>query len=189
MGGIIVNEVIEKENIKIENLIYEIRGVRVMLDSDLAKLYGTETKRINEVVRRNSKKFPERFSWILTKEEYYTILRSQSATLELKQGQYSKYSSRVFTEQGITMFATVLKTDTAINVTIAIMDVFAAMRRYISNNLIDQRYYNDMVIRHDSEIKLLQETLSNFKEKNNYILFDGQIYGRIFYNDKYFKYG
>lgn len=133
-------------------------------------------KRINEVVRRNSKKFPERFSWILTKEEYYAILRSQIATLELKQGQYSKYSVRVFTEQGIIMLATVLKIDIAINVTISIMDAFATMRKYISNNLIDQRYYNDMVIRHDSEIKLLQETLSNFKEKNNHIFFEGQIY-------------
>ena len=103
-----MNEVIEKENIKIENLIYEVRGVQVMLDSDLAKLYGTETKRINEAVRRNSKKFPERFSWILSREEYYKILRSQIATLELKQGQYSKFSTRVFTEQGITMLATVL---------------------------------------------------------------------------------
>ena len=74
-------EVAQKESIKIENIVYNIRGQQVMLDSDLAKLYKTETKRINEVVRRNPKKFPDRFSWILTKEEYYSIIRSQNATL------------------------------------------------------------------------------------------------------------
>ena len=171
-----MNEVIEKENIIIKDMIYEIRGTQVMLDSDLAKLYGTETKRINEVVRRNLKKFPERFSWVLTENDLQN-LRSQFATSNQKNNRGGRrYDTRVFTEQGITMLATVLKTDIAINVTIAIMDVFAAMRRYISNNLIDQNYYNNMVIRHDSEIKLLQETLSNFKEKNNHIFFEGQIY-------------
>ena len=171
-----MNDVIEKENVKIENLVYSIRGQQVMLDSDLAKLYKTETKRINEAVRRNFKKFPDRFSWILTENDL-EILRSQFATsrMEKKHGG-RRFDIRVFNEQGITMLATVLKTDVAINVTIVIMDVFSAMRKYISNNMIEQKYYNDMVIRHDSEIKLLQDALSNFKEKNNHIFFDGQIY-------------
>ena len=64
-----MNDLIEKENIKIENMIYEVRGKQVMLDSDLAKLYRVETKRINEAVKNNMEKFPERFSFILTNEE------------------------------------------------------------------------------------------------------------------------
>lgn len=169
-------EIAQKESIKIENMVYNIRGQQVMIDSDLADLYETETKRINEVVRRNLKKFPERFSWILTEEDLQN-LRSQFATSNQENNHGGRrYKTRVFTEQGITMLATVLKTDVAINVTIAIMDAFAAMRKYISNNLIEQKYYHDMIIRHDSEIKILQETLSNFKEKNSHIFFEGQIY-------------
>ena len=74
-----MNELIVKEDIKIENMIYEIRGKQVMLDSDLAKLYQVETKRINEAVKNNIEKFPERFSWKLTSEEY-NILRSKFST-------------------------------------------------------------------------------------------------------------
>ena len=69
-----MNDLIEKENIKIENVIYEIRGKQVMLDSDLAKLYHVETKRINEAVKNNMEKFPERFSWKLTEEESKNFL-------------------------------------------------------------------------------------------------------------------
>ena len=79
---VISYEVIEKEDIKIENLIYEIRGKQVMLDSDLAKLYQVETKRINEAVKNNPEKFPERFSWILSNEEYET-LRSKILTSKI----------------------------------------------------------------------------------------------------------
>ncbi len=76
-----MDEVIEKEK-RIENLIYEARGKQVMLDSDLGKIYRVETKRINEAVSRNKEKFSEKFSWILNKEEYYSIIRSQNATLK-----------------------------------------------------------------------------------------------------------
>ena len=120
-------------------MIYEVRGKQVMLDSDLAKLYGVETKRINEAVRRNFEKFPERFCFKLSKNEYLNLLRSQNATLELKRGQYSKYLPRVFTEQGVAMLATILKSDVATQVSIAIMDAFVTMRKYISNELIPQK--------------------------------------------------
>ena len=89
MNELTVNE------IKIENMIYEIRGKQVMLDSDLAKLY--------ECVNR----FPERFMFQITKEEYYTILRSQTGTLELQQGKINKYLPYAFTEQGVAMLATI----------------------------------------------------------------------------------
>lgn len=106
-----MNDVILTEQVKIEDMIYEIRGKQVMLDSDLALLYQVETKRINEAVKRNLEKFPERFCFKLKKNEYLNILRSQNATLELKRGQYSKYLPRVFTEQGVAMLATILKSD------------------------------------------------------------------------------
>ena len=76
-----MNDIIEKEDIKIENMIYEIRGVEVMLDSDLAKLYKVETKRINEAVKNNPDKFPERYSWILSNTEWQN-LRSKFSTLK-----------------------------------------------------------------------------------------------------------
>ena len=97
--------------LKIENMIYEIRDKQVMLDRDLAKLYrcSNGTKTINQAVKRHINRFPERFMFQLTQTEYYEILRSQSGTLELEQGQYSKYLPYVFTEQGVAMLATVLK--------------------------------------------------------------------------------
>lgn len=88
-----MNEVIEKDNIVIENIIYEIRGKQIMLDSDLAKLYQcvNGTKTINQAIKRHSNRFPNDFCFQLTKEEYEEILKSQFGTLELKQGKYSKY--------------------------------------------------------------------------------------------------
>ena len=89
-----MKEIIEKENIKLKDMIYEIKGVQVMLDSDIAKLYQVETKRVNKAVKNNPEKFPERFSWILTNEETRK-LRSKFSTLEIKgQGKYSKYASK-----------------------------------------------------------------------------------------------
>ena len=173
-----MNNITLTEELKIENMIYEIRGKQVMVDSDLAKLYGVETKRINEAVRRNFEKFPERYCFKLNKKEYLNILRSQNATLELKRGQYSKYLPRVFTEQGVAMLATVLKSNVATKVSIAIMDAFVMMRKYISNDFIQQKYINNLVIKHDQDIKLLQESFNKFEEKkkDNEIYFNGQIY-------------
>ena len=127
-----MNEVIEDVNI--ENMIYEIRGLEVMLDSDLARLYHVETKRINEAVKNNPDKFPERYSFVLTNESY-DYLRSKFSTLEVGGvGKYTKYHPRVFTEQGVYMLATVLKSKKAIDTTIRIMDTFVKMRHYINYN-------------------------------------------------------
>ena len=169
---------IVKKNTKIENLIYEIRGKQVMLDSDLAKLYGCAngTKTINLAVKRHIKRFPERFMFQLTREEYYEILRFQSETLELKQGKYSKYSPYVFTEQGVAMLASVLKTDIAEEVSIRIMDAFVAMKKYISNNLIEQKYINKLVLEDHERIELLEETFNNMNVKNNHLFYKGQVY-------------
>ncbi len=168
-----MHEIIEKN---IENKIYEIRGVQVMLDSDLAKLYHVETKRINEAVRNNPIKFPERYCFNLSLKEYDT-LRSKISTLNGR-GQHRKYLPKVFTEQGVYMLATVLKSNIASEVTINIMDTFVKMRKIIKNNLLEQQYINELVLEHDKDIKLLQETFNKFekKEKINKIFFEGEIY-------------
>ena len=168
-----MNEIIVKNEVNIENLIYEIRGVQVMLDSDLALLYQVETKRINEAVHRNKEKFPERFSFRISEEEY-NLLKSQISTS--KGG--SRKGHTVFTEQGIAMLATILKTKVATQVSIKIMDAFVAMRKYISTNLIEQKYINDLVLEDHEKIKTLELSFTKFEEKKkvNEIYFNGQIY-------------
>ena len=167
-----------KEDLSIENMIYEIRGKQVMLDCDLAKLYNVETKRINEAVKNNPYKFPERFSFFLNDFEF-TNLRSKFSTssLESKYGG-RRYNPRVFTEQGIAMLSTILKSKVAVETSIRIMDAFVKMRKYISANLIEQDNMKNMLIKHDNEIKLLQESFSKLeeKEKINHIFYEGQIY-------------
>ena len=127
------NDLNEKE---IESKIYEIRGIPVMLDSDLAELYGCRngTKDINKAVKRNINKFPSDFYFQLTKKEYNEILRFQNGTLELEQGKYSKYLPYVFTEQGIAMLASVLKTEYATEVSVKIIRTFVKMRHFIVDN-------------------------------------------------------
>ena len=173
-----MNNIILNDDYKIEDMIYEIRGKQVMLDSDLAKLYKcvNGTKTINLAVKRHINRFPERFMFQLTKKEYYEILRFQNETLEFEQGKYSKYLPRVFTEQGVAMLATVLKTKVAEEVSIKIMDAFVLMRKYISNNLIEQKYINNLVLEDHDKIKALEQSFSKMNEKNNHLFFDGQIY-------------
>ena len=172
-----MNDVIVKEKIVIENLIYEIRGVQVILDSDLARLYEcvNGTKDINKAVKRNIERFPENFMFQLTDEEYDN-LRFQSGTSKIKGGR--RYNPYVFTEQGVAMLSSVLHSEIAIKMSIQIINAFVIMRKYISNNLIEQRYINNLVLEHDSEIKLLKESFGKIEEKRkvNEIYFNGQIY-------------
>ena len=175
-----MNEVIEKEEIKIENMIYKIRGKQVMLDSDLAKLYQCKngTKDINKAVKRNIERFPEDFYFQLTKEEFEN-LRFQFGTSSLEKEHGGKrYLPFAFTEQGVAMLSSVLRTEIASKVSIRIMRTFVEMRKYISTNLINQDYYNKMTVRHDNEIKLLQESFDKLNNNKEYdgIFFDGQVY-------------
>ena len=172
-----MNQIIEKDNIKIENMIYEVRGKQVMLDSNVANLFGYETKYLNRQVQRNIYRFPDNYCFQLTEEEY-SSLRCQNVTLKSGRGQHRKYLPYVFTEYGITMLAGILKSDVAVSASLKIVDTFIAMKKYVSNNLLEQKYYNDMIIKHDSEIKLLQESFAKFEEKRkvNEIYFNGQIY-------------
>jgi len=113
------------------SLIFDFRGYKVMLDFDLAVLYGVETKRLKEQVRRNISRFPQDFMFEITKEEYQS-LRSQIATL--KRGQHSKYLPYAFTEQGVGMLSSVINSEKAIQVNIDIMRAFAKYRAMLKEN-------------------------------------------------------
>lgn len=173
-----MNELVVKENEKIENLIYEIRGKQVMLDSDLGKLYGcvNGAKTVNQAVKRNIDRFPEDFYFQLTKEEYYDILQLKNQKMELEHGKFVKYLPFAFTEQGVAMLASVLKTEMASKVSVNIMRAFVLMRRYISTNLVEQKYINNQVLKNTEDIKILKETFDEFKPKINSIFYEGQIY-------------
>ena len=122
---------------KIEERIFTIRGKQVMIDKDLALLYGVETKRLNEQVKRNLERFPEDFMFQLTMEE---CLRSQIATLNTAKGQHLKYLPYAFTENGIAMLSSVLRSETAIAVNIKIMRTFTQIRKSIcrESNLLNR---------------------------------------------------
>ncbi len=124
--------------------IYSIRGVQVMLDSDLAEMYGVETKVLNKAVKRNIERFPEQFMFKLTELEYNSLrlnfesienadLRFQNGTSGFEYGG-RRYLPYVFTEQGVAMLSGVLRSETAIKVSIQIMNAFVSMRKFISKN-------------------------------------------------------
>ena len=160
---------------EIEKLIYEIRGKQVMLDSDLAWLYGCKngTKSINLAVNRHINRFPERFMFQLTEEELID-LRFQIETANNK----SRVLPYVFTEQGVAMLSAVLKTEVAEEISVKIMDAFVAMKKYLSSNLLEQKYINNQVIKNTEDIRLLQESFKQFDKKKeiNDIFFEGEIY-------------
>ena len=172
-----MNEIAEKDVINIENMIYEIDGKEVMLDSDLAQLYNVATKRINEAVKNNPDKFPRRFSWILSDEEKNNLW-SKFSTANISS--MSRSNPRVFTEQGVYMLATILKSKTATEVSIRIMDTFVKMRHYINynKNLLPRRFLllEDKV---DENTKRIDELFDKFNPKvitKNSIFFQNDIY-------------
>ena len=171
-----MNELITKENI--EDMIYEIRKVQVMLSSDVAKLYKVETKVLNQTIKRNIKRFPPTFCFQISKKEYDN-LRSQFVTSSLNSNYGGvRYLPYALTEQGIMMLSGLLKSDVAVKVNIRIIDAFVKMRHYLGNS--DYRLTNieTKIIEHDNSIKLLQQSFDklNKKQKVNTIFFEGQIY-------------
>ena len=172
-----MNNIVVSDNIKIENMIYEIRGKKIMLDSDLAMLFGYETKQLNRQVLRNINRFPENYCFQITDTEYIS-LRCQNGTLKNGRGEHRKYLPYVFTEYGITMLAGILKSEPAIKMSLRIVDIFITMKNYINTSLIEQKYFNELTIKNTEDIKLLQESFNklNTKESNNHIFYEGQIY-------------
>lgn len=172
-----MNEIAEKDVINIENMIYEIDGKEVMLDSDLAKLYNVETKRVNEAVNRNKEKFPSRISWI-TNDKEVDVLWSQNATANISSK--SRTNPRVFTEQGVYMLATILKSKEAIQTSIRIMDTFVKMRHYINynKNILPRRFLL-LEEKVDHNTKRIDELFDKFNPKEitkDSIFFKGDIY-------------
>lgn len=121
----------------LQHKIHTIRGKQVILDRDLAEMYGVETRRLNEQVKRNLKRFPDDFCFQLNNDEM-KLLRSQNATLESYnndlRGKHTKYLPYAFTEQGVSMLSTVLKSTTAIDISVKIIRAFVVMRHFLLEN-------------------------------------------------------
>lgn len=175
-----MNELDIKEEVKIESMIYVIRGKQVILDSDLARLYECKngTKSINLAVKRNLERFPERFMFQLSEEEFNNLrFQIETSSYKIKNDHGGiRYLPFVFTEQGAIMLSAVLRTEVALEVSVKIIDAFVNMRKYISSNLIEQRYVNNMVFKLDERVTLLENTFSKFNTISNEIFFEGQIY-------------
>ena len=172
LEGFGMNELIIKDDVRFENYIYEVRGQRVMLDSDLAMFFEYETKQLNRQVARNIKRFPENYCFQLTEDEY-KFLRCQIGTLKnMGRGEHRKYLPYVFTEHGVTMLAGVLKSDLAIKMSLKIVDAFVTMKNYLSNSLLEQNFYKNMLLDHDDRIRILENNFNN-KTFSNEIFYEG----------------
>jgi hypothetical protein len=141
---------------RIEKAILLIRGQKVMLDKDLAELYGVETKQLKRAVRRNIHRFPSDFMFELTKDEYDS-LRYQFGTL--KRGQHTKYLSLAFTEQGVAMLSSVLNSDRAVEVNIVIMRAFVRLREMISTHRDLLRKLEEMEKKYDEQFRVVFEAI------------------------------
>ena len=174
-----MNEVLLKDDIKIEDMIYEIRGKYVMLDSDLGRIYECKngTKTINQAVSRHIDRFPSDFYFQLSQNEY-EYLQSQVGTANLNT--MTRVLPCVFTEQGVAMLATVLRTKVAAEMSVSIMRAFVKMRRYINYNKSSLPYkfllLEDKV---DNNTKRIDELFAKFDPKviaKNYLFFSGELY-------------
>ena len=151
----------------IQNRIYEIRGQKVLLDFDLAELYETETKRLKEAVRRNMERFPSDFMFELTKDEYNT-LRTQFATLDNRgRGKHSKYRPFAFTEQGIAMLASVLRSPKAIEVNIQIVRAFVFLRKYALSHSELTRKLQELETKYDKQFNDIFEAINFLLQKDS----------------------
>ena len=178
---------------KIENLILFIRGKQVMLDRDLARLYGVETRRLNEQVKRNIERFPIHFRFQLTESETVELVANCDRLQTLKHSSVFPY---VFTEQGVAMLSAVLHSETAVNVSIHIMDAFTAMRHFIASNAQvfrrlevmerNQLALNAHQIETDHKLEEVFRRLDDGSVKPEQgIFFDGQIFDAYtFINDR-----
>lgn len=177
----------------IESKIYTIRGLHVMLDEDLAVLYGVDTKVFNQAVKRNTERFPEKFRFKLNDVEYEN-LRSQFVTLSSDKGwgTHRKYLPYVFTEQGVSMLSAVLRSQTAIEVSIKIIDTFVNMRKFISQNASFFQRLDNLEIKQiqyklevdDKFNKLFKAIESKDIKPKQHIFYDGQIFDAyIFVSD------
>ncbi len=183
-----MNEVIIIDK-KLQNKIYIIRDAAVMLDSHLAEIYNVETKVFNQAVKRNLNRFPERYRFQLTDKEF-SNLRSQIVTLKETHGG-RRYLPYAFTEQGVSMLSSILKSDTAIDISIKIIDSFVAMRKFLTNNAgIFQRVENieQKLLKHDDNFnKIFNALESNDTKPIQGIFYDGEIFDAYVFVNKLIK--
>jgi len=149
----------------IKSKIYEVRGQKIMLDFDLAELYGTETKVLKQAVRRNIKRFPKDFMFELTKEEY-NALRSQIVTLENGRGKHSKYNPFAFTEQGVAMLSSVLNSPKAIEVNIQIIRAFVFVRQYALTHKDLTNKLKELESKYNKQFKDVYEAINYLLKKD-----------------------
>jgi hypothetical protein len=157
---------------RIDRLIHEFRGERVMFDSDLASLYGVETKALNQAIKRNPERFPPDFMFRLTAEEFEELrrqfgtsaLRSQIATLKLGRGQHRKYLPYVFTEQGVAMLSSVLRSKRAIKVNVEIMRTFVRLRQMAITHADLARRLDELESKYDGQFKAVFEAIRQLME-------------------------
>jgi len=192
-----MKDIVKKDDI--ENKIIVIRNKQVILDQDIAALYGVETKRLNEQVKRNIDRFPESFCFQLTKTDTENLrsqiatsnddsLRSQIATLKKGRGQHRKYLPYAFTEQGVAMLSAVLKSDTAIKVSVQIINAFVAMRRFLVSNAQVFQRLDTLEIKQLETDKKLNHVLDTIENRDiqpkQGIFYDGQVFDAyVFVND------
>ena len=192
-----MKDIVKKDDI--ENKIIVIRNKQVILDRDIAALYGVETKRLNEQVKRNIDRFPESFCFQLTKTDTENLmsqiatsnddsLRSHFATLKKGRGQHRKYLPYAFTEQGVAMLSAVLKSETAIKVSVQIINAFVAMRRFLVSNAQVFQRLDSLEIKQVETDKKLNYVLDAIESKDiqpkQGIFFDGQVFDAyVFIND------
>lgn len=151
--------------IHVDDRIYEIRGVRVLLDSELAEMYGVPTKVLNQAVERNIDRFPDDFAFVLSEQEF-EILRSQIVTTKPGRGG-RRYLPRVFTEQGVAMLSGLLRSPMAVAVNIEIMRAFVRMRRLFAapGDLVTQlQQLMELAQYHDEQIKLILDALESMSK-------------------------
>lgn len=159
------HSLLSEENIS--NKIYYIRNQKVMLDRDLASLYGIETKVLKQAVKRNLSRFPEDFMFELTKIESDS-LRSQIVTLKKGRGEHQKYLPSAFTEHGVLMLSSVLKSDKAIQTNIQIMRIFTKVRQMLLDTTeikVDILHIQKKLENHDKNIELIFSYLDELTEK------------------------
>ena len=160
----------------IENRILNIRGQYVMVDRDLADLYNVDTKRLNEQVKRNIDRFPSHFRFTLSKEEREEVVANCDHLRALK---FSHADTYVFTEQGVAMLSAVLKSETAVKVSIRIMEAFVAMRNFIMTNASLFKRMDRLEMRQlktDEKVDAILDRLNTNQAPTEGIFFDGQIF-------------
>ena len=178
----ILPAIIPANETEIRSLIYTVRGVQVMLDSDLAMLYGVETRALNQAVTRHPDRFPERFCFRLTREEE-EILKSQSVISSEEGWGGRRKPHRVFTETGVSMLSAVLRSKTAAAVSVRIMDSFVEMRHFIASNAAMFDQIRSVELRQleyqkttDERFERVFDYMEAHEAPKQKVFFDGQVY-------------